>query len=402
MIILKSCTNCQRSGIKCAYTKRSVKRGPAKGYIKELEKRLDHLETVALPSSSTPGSSTPSSKSTPSNPDPEATEDRIARLENALNDSEKTTRDLQSSSETKDSIPSTTSDSSKPDSVASALPNGNPFLPSESRGVKRIREDSGENLDSSVAQEVISSVVKPSPSPSRTQSHSRNVSSNSNASQRLRVIESASNIKRSYLSTSIQATFPVVYFDPIEAARSVTGLDEKPLLRGMKLLSEPIEKPSPNNSSSQLDARSRSVSRSESPFVFNGASGFASPAVGSNGLKVKSHLSKQLNLFAQASRGFSNESSGSFSSGSSSQSKKGSPVTGALRAGRRLSHMKAGLEADTLLFCYLDTLRRGQENNSALAVAVSKLGGLRSLASDDDSEPATKRRRTVMMMMDRW
>lgn len=47
MIILQPCANCVRSDLQCCYTKRSQKR-PGKGYIKELERRLDHLENVAL------------------------------------------------------------------------------------------------------------------------------------------------------------------------------------------------------------------------------------------------------------------------------------------------------------------------------------------------------------------
>ncbi|EPQ27881.1 uncharacterized protein PFL1_04625 [Pseudozyma flocculosa PF-1] len=45
MLILQPCMNCRRSGITCSYSKRPLKRGPSKGYIKDLERRLNSLES---------------------------------------------------------------------------------------------------------------------------------------------------------------------------------------------------------------------------------------------------------------------------------------------------------------------------------------------------------------------
>lgn len=362
MIILQPCANCVRSDLQCCYTKRSQKR-PGKGYIKELERRLDHLENVALvPSSESPIATTQSSPVSSS--EPGAAEDRIARLETVISTSE------QKSSKTRDDpVNEIPSDFNKPAPSHS--------LSSDGQNLKRNRE---ENL------------VMPSPSTTAS------LNSTTISHQKLRALESVSSIKSLYLSTFIQATFPVVHFHPVEAARSLVGLDEKPLLRGMKLLLDPIEKPS---SPTSFDAtRSRSVSRSESPFIFNGMASPASNVV-NNSIKSKSHLSKQMNLFAQASRGFSSEFTASASS--TSVPNPAQNGTALILAGRRLSNVKAAMEADSLLLCYLDGMRHGQDNNSALAVAVSKLGGRRNLSGDEqDSEPATKRRRTVMMMMDRW
>lgn len=44
MIVVHPCTNCIRANIECVYSKKHLKRGPSKGYIKQLEKRLDYLE----------------------------------------------------------------------------------------------------------------------------------------------------------------------------------------------------------------------------------------------------------------------------------------------------------------------------------------------------------------------
>lgn len=38
------CTSCARTGLKCAFSRQPLKRGPSKGYIKELAERLQHLE----------------------------------------------------------------------------------------------------------------------------------------------------------------------------------------------------------------------------------------------------------------------------------------------------------------------------------------------------------------------
>ncbi|ODV89192.1 hypothetical protein CANCADRAFT_32521 [Tortispora caseinolytica NRRL Y-17796] len=48
------CTSCQRAGEKCAFSRIPLKRGPSKGYIKELEVRLNTLESTLSEGSPTP------------------------------------------------------------------------------------------------------------------------------------------------------------------------------------------------------------------------------------------------------------------------------------------------------------------------------------------------------------
>lgn len=44
-----ACTNCARTGAKCAFSRQPMKRGPSKGYIKELAERLNTLERQVVP-----------------------------------------------------------------------------------------------------------------------------------------------------------------------------------------------------------------------------------------------------------------------------------------------------------------------------------------------------------------
>lgn len=48
MVVIQPCTNCVRAGVECAYSQRQLKRGPSKGYVKQLERRLDSLEQSLL------------------------------------------------------------------------------------------------------------------------------------------------------------------------------------------------------------------------------------------------------------------------------------------------------------------------------------------------------------------
>lgn len=43
------CTSCSRTGVKCAFSRQPMKRGPSKGYIKELAERLNTLERQVHP-----------------------------------------------------------------------------------------------------------------------------------------------------------------------------------------------------------------------------------------------------------------------------------------------------------------------------------------------------------------
>ncbi|PWN87481.1 hypothetical protein FA10DRAFT_281659 [Acaromyces ingoldii] len=94
MIVVQPCTNCVRSGIICCYSKRQLKRGPSKGYIKDLERRLDSLEnhlsataTTAAPATSHtggPDSSESNQQGQKQAQQHEKPEERLIRLENAL------------------------------------------------------------------------------------------------------------------------------------------------------------------------------------------------------------------------------------------------------------------------------------------------------------------------------
>lgn len=45
-VVIQPCTNCIRSGTKCVYSQRFLKRGPSKGYMRDLRRRLDVLEST--------------------------------------------------------------------------------------------------------------------------------------------------------------------------------------------------------------------------------------------------------------------------------------------------------------------------------------------------------------------
>lgn len=102
MIVVQPCTNCVRSGIVCCYSKRQLKRGPSKGYIKDLERRLDSLEShITAAASSSTSTATTTTTTGPAGgangggdlspqgqkqgqQQHEKPEERLVRLENAL------------------------------------------------------------------------------------------------------------------------------------------------------------------------------------------------------------------------------------------------------------------------------------------------------------------------------
>lgn len=187
------------------------------------------------------------------------------------------------------------------------------------------------------------------------------------------------SIKSAFYNTDLQGTFAILA--SADEAHSVAGLDDRILLRGIRLVIDGIEDPT-----TRVVRPTTTASRSRSK-----NSPFNTGSVTSSAIETrKLHSSRVAQLVGQVSAGLyaGDGNSSTLRAGTSPQ---------AFRAARGLASRRAALEADTLILCYLDALRHAQANPSALAAAISKLG-----SGVQNEQPATLRRRTVLYMMDRW
>ncbi|KAN0064370.1 hypothetical protein ACQY0O_002566 [Thecaphora frezii] len=386
MLILRPCMNCQRSGITCAYSKRPLKRGPSKGYIKDLERRLNSLESQITAPDAEAKAAAASSSATTDKPRVRA-EDRIVRLEEAL----RQTRPAEGAT-TEGSAGRDKTNHNDDEAVAMKA---EPDQGCEGSGpVGRAHSPHSSGSPPPALSPSSSSSPSPSPSPSelpnvddvvsapasallqvlRDQSAQRGENATPAGSAWSRRQESsppstAQPLKETILQSSLHATFPVASYG--DGGRALAGLGDKVLQRGFRILAEALEPPS----------AAGTAGRSPSG---------AAMRTGKN----KPHSARLAHIIGQASAGLISPNGDlQWHDGSGRQE------TERLKKMRQLAADLALQEADLLLLCQLDLFRHGQANNSALAAAVTKLG--LGTEADRASSPSL-RRKVVIFMMDRW
>nr|CDI55139.1 c6 finger domain [Melanopsichium pennsylvanicum 4] len=396
MFILQPCMNCRRSQVTCSYSKRPLKRGPSKGYIKDLERRLNSLESQIVsgdkvedeaPQNAQHGATgfaTAIASNEPEQTKPKIrTEDRISRLEsvlarptstksgheqtNTLSDASHSNSDSDATHDKSESTGDAESDRSAPTTVANL-------------GVKEANIDVAPPVPGSPATPAVSTdhvapssaCIKPSASsvPCRSGIKSAlskaKVKKPSHASSRALTTvpdSDVAEIKAKIVASFLHATFPIVSTrSEAESSTSnksnIARLEDRVLARGLQLLAEPVE---------MVTAATESAT------------------------KAQAHATRVASLIGQASSGLG----GPRDQLTQHFARSG---TEGLRTLRKIVHRLSGQEADLLMLCHLDHLRSGLNNNSALAAAVSKLGS--GMHVENDRE--TYRRRTLLFMLDRW
>ncbi len=411
MLILQPCMNCRRSEVTCSYSKRPLKRGPSKGYIKDLERRLNSLESQIVTgeraevdaekstteSPATVASGTPVTTPAPAKPKVR-TEDRISRLESVLKapsiaKSENDDRDKSTSSVACSSSRNSEIDEShiKSETLTDAQPNENLATTATAETTASQQAEPTVALptvtSSVTVQRESSTDLTKSPAVSAASRH-RSIFSKSANKARRRLAQSPSSVtsdvdvadvKAQVMGSCLHATFPVVptRFEA-EGSNNATSssnnnkniarLEDRVLARAMRLLIEPVEMVTLQQNSPAASSASQ-TSRTKTP---------------------QTHANRVANLIGQASAGLG---------GSRDElALQARPGTDQMRALRTISHRLSCQEADLLMLCHLDHLRNGRNNNSALAAAVSKLGSGSTIQNDRD----TYRRRTLLFMLDRW
>lgn len=403
MLILQPCMNCRRSQVTCTYSKRPLKRGPSKGYIKDLERRLNSLESQIVSADrpdaetderqqdhlSIPTVSAPPPPSSPPKPKVR-TEVRISRLESVL------ARPSTAKSEDSKSFLTDSSRRSSQSDHFHIKPETHPAIEShldtlEINTLENAHHAAAQTgkVDSEPSQSVsaASSMVSPqqtySSAASRPESSMVETQPTTNSKGKRKAVRrpatsspsrasdiDIAQVKAKVVTSFLHATFPVVAMrNEGESSRTanrintqntsnIARLEDRVLVRGMRLLVEPVEM-----LTSQHDAQTT---------------------------KSQAHAARVASLIGQASAGLGGPREELIRQAGSG--------TDALRALRKVAHRLSGQEADLLMLCHLDQLRNGHNNNSALAAAVSKLGSGCNVQND----PETYRRRTLLFMLDRW
>ncbi|SPO41662.1 uncharacterized protein PSFLO_07144 [Pseudozyma flocculosa] len=377
MLILQPCMNCRRSGITCSYSKRPLKRGPSKGYIKDLERRLNSLESqMVAPDGAASAVGAPSD--TAAAKPKVRTEDRIVRLEKVLNSGEKAAERtppppceaLMAATESESNDLDPTDRSSSRWTSASPMPD------------REAHDDQKASPASAAHQHACTS---PTPHPaeglaSRAEApeQSRSPSQQKERRQRrpaqlpaLAAPPPQRSAKDAIMQSTLHATFPVVCYAAGES--STPPLESRMLSRGHKILAEALEPPPTSPSATGSEADHTRV-----------------PEKGLERIKNKPHSSRLAQIIGQASAGLASASGDLFSS-----QRTGRLDNDRLKSMRKLAADVAAQEADLLMLCQLDLLRHGQPNKSALAAAVTKLDA-------GDGSARQLRRRVVMFTMDRW
>ncbi|SPO31124.1 uncharacterized protein UTRI_05234_B [Ustilago trichophora] len=406
MLILQACMNCRRSEVTCSYSKRPLKRGPSKGYIKDLERRLNSLESQIVSGDRADGDApeqmqengpsamiaTANAASAVQTTKPKIrTEDRISRLESVLarptsakseDDKSNSTDSSRRNSGSDDAhVKSEASADTEADRRASTCETSTPqdvdvdmaFPAPASLAAKAV--SATEPARASTSNEVAtSSPVSSRPEPKTAVSKGKSKAMRrSAASSPSRAADSdVAEIKSKVVTSFLHATFPIVptrsegESSANPSSSNIARLEDRVLVRGLRLLTEPVE----------MVTAAQEVS----------AKGAPTPS----GAKTQSHAARVASLIGQASAGL----------GGPRDELALHARTGAdgLRALRKVSHRLSCQEADLLMLCHLDHLRNGRNNNSALAAAVSKLGSGSHVQNDRE----TYRRRTLLFMLDRW
>lgn len=379
MIVVKPCTNCQRSGVECQFSRRPAKRGPSKGYIKDLETRLNDLQSF--------------------NPKQSPDSDQDHRQSQQDHKPLHTHR----ASSTASDAPSDSFEHGRPN-VKKRPMRPWEFEPSpEQEKIAEARRSSppaeavshaGEREEDcvDVAQAMVSLGNKPidgikvdavdqaSVIPTPPASHPVK-SEDDKDSVPLRSLDKASIPqavvhRQQFARSNINGTFGLRRFD---GANDAFAVDDPLLQRALRLLTE---------AAGPTQSASESVSRMTTPASVSGMD-FANP-----GKRVqKSHNARlgQLQGRCMSGMGF-NWADGLLLSSNSNMS--------AIGTAREIRARVSALEGEALVLCYLDSIRHGNPDNSALAAACSKLTS--SSGSGGHSDPEPLRRHSAVFAMDRW
>lgn len=416
MIVVQPCTNCSRSGVPCQYSKRPAKRGPSKGYIKDLESRLYDLESHrhtythnhALEPTSDDGTRGPSSI---------GQEDDHKHHDSASDHDGPTTPPSASSNKRStrpwelESSGDEESDACTPNIGKRDKSDDDRIGGSDKDNVAQHAQQKDDCVD--VANAMVSlgkAAHKASESPTVELTPPQKVvdwtaDHVANESQPAPSHASPSDPRKHFAQSAINGTFGIRPLDDDNTdpnPANTHGMDDRLVLRAMRLLAEPAGQP-PRPPSSAV------TSRMSTPASFVGIE--HSSNVISNGLKHrpitrKSHSARLGQLQGQCMTGAKfNAADGLLSS----------TVSGvaALVAARKVRAALSSIEGEALLLCYLDGLRHGNPDNSALAAACSKLSSSSSGGGSlsDRNGPASAsvdathdelRRNSALYAIDRW
>ncbi|PWN30227.1 hypothetical protein BDZ90DRAFT_7389 [Jaminaea rosea] len=371
MIVVQPCTNCVRSGVDCQYSRRPAKRGPSKGYIKDLETRLNTLQqeqtSTAASQEERRLSESPSSRgeqlplssrqtsmartsisshhascfstspiSRPSRPWEDATE---------MNQTPR--------KRPHEEVPDTVEEAEEVDELEAPLPEAVRSPDSEAAetmvelSTEKLRREPQEQARP-VPVEKLATPVTASTTPLST---------------------ATSSMRGFFVKSEVNATFAIRPFN-VDEDTDMAGLNDRLVTRAMKLCLEPASPPlgSVGNISSS-SSTSSSAAKDQKP-----------------------HAVRLAQLQGSAMGGLQyNRADGVLDACSSGLI--------AVRAARKMAAATAALEADALLLCYLDGLRQGNTDSSPLAAASSKIAAT-SLSGQLSRDAA--RRRCVLFAVDRW
>lgn len=403
MIIIRACTNCVRGGMDCQYSRRPAKRGPSKGYIKDLETRINCLEgqreqkevgaaTATTTATASTRSVTPflctetelsssawtdQQQQRPHRPWEVAPQVEVETDEDLYHKSDLTRRreaqllQLASSSSASSTAieqqaPAADGDSAEVADAMIALA-ASPTTPTAAAPSTTSLLT---NLDAPPAVKIVGRLpVTSGAGSSEAAVATREPKTLSSSST------NAAALRDAFRDSPINATFAI---QPMRRDRSTLRLDDRLVKRAMKLLMEPASPAASAAVAAAADEGSRD--------------GTPSTTV-SNAMGLRPHGVRVAQLQGQAIAGIRcDKAQGSLPSAASG--------IAAIRLARRLSTATRALEADALMLCYLDTARLGNPDNSALAAAAAKLSAIGS--SDEDCTDESLRRACVLLSLDRW
>ncbi|CAO1619100.1 unnamed protein product [Sympodiomycopsis kandeliae] len=425
MVVLQPCTNCSRSGVVCQYSKRPAKRGPSKGYIKDLESRLQNLENQTPPGlgvqddtiaihrdakitprspqfqdfnerpSGSPNDIEPRAASWPEDnlsPPPPSLPARPLRpweFDSQGQDDRRTyqkqkrqTEDnLEPSGPVSSSLPSPSSEDAQSVDAANTMvslssPASASSQPLCSAHKKTSTKRKIDHEESAVAS---------APGCLKPESASSKADAKSVPSQAQRSLQIAKKTRRVFSRSTLNGTFGMRPVNGQSASEVLMpGMDDGLVLRAMRLLAEPASEPV------SLSSESRAASRMQTP---SSLKEMPHPSGKKASLSdVKPHCVRLGQLQGQCMAGAKfNGAEGLLSSAHSAVS--------AITAARKVRGAMAALEGEALLYCYLDGLRLGNPDSSALAAACAKLN-----VCDNSSPPdaETVRRNCALFAIDRW
>ncbi|UZJ52332.1 hypothetical protein CBS101457_001652 [Exobasidium rhododendri] len=348
MVVVQSCTTCTRNGLECLFTKKQLKRGPSKGYIKELERRLYSLENQRDSHLSSQRrdfadlTEVEDDVVEEEGPDKRRARTEHASMEKILQSAHDDGEEGEFSREDVRPLHTSAHDISKRDmhnndEVDNFYYSCNAHLSSPAHSSPPERPDAGDSKGRGTEITAFS---------------------------------------RSPLALCL----PILDPDDLSDVDGLAATQEDMLVQALALLTDAVETESGSSPSSMSSSSS-------------------SAALPHHG---RSSLSHDQALQLVIGRAIFDDQDGISPAAVKSTFPSPSPSTPqssakSLRAMQKMATSHLDLQADTLMLCYLDALRRGQANDALLAAAVAKSTMIKGPLSE-----ARMGRRVVLMVMDRW